>query len=125
MVEHKGGVAYTDGDTGGSMETKNQVLSEDVKIVDIGSLLIYLNYSKRDISRHTSTVRDLADPEVMAESADLIGDFGELIFQKDNKANPRDSELKLSQDSFHCNKFNRNDHISNKSEHPNYDNKKP
>ena len=121
----KGGVAYTDGDTGGSMETKNQALSEDVKIVDIGSLLIYLNYSKRDISTHASTVRDLADPEVMAESADLIGDIGELILQKDNEANPKDSKLKLSQDSFHCNRCNKNDHFSNKSEHPNYDEKRP
>lgn len=68
----KGGVTYTDGEDGGAMETKDQALSEDVKIVDIRSLLIYLNYSKRDISTHAATIRDLSDPEVMVDAADLI-----------------------------------------------------
>ena len=80
------------------METKDHALSDDVDIVDIGSLLIYLNYSKRDITTNFSTIRDIADPEVMADAADLIGDIGDLT--KDDSGTPSNSVIILKQNDL-------------------------
>lgn len=97
----RGGISFTDGESGGSMETKDHALSDDVDIVDIGSLLIYLNYSKRDITTNFSTIRDIADPEVMADAADLIGDIGDLT--KDDSGTPSNSVIELKKnDSTYC-----------------------
>lgn len=85
----KFGVAYTS-EKGGPMQTKSSKEGEEAEIVDIGSLLFYWNYSKY-FSLSPSTIREISNPQVMAEVADLIADIGELTLDKEG-AKPNDNK---------------------------------